>query len=541
MKNVLIVSITTTVLLFLLALVPQYFIFRQQSELTHSVQTLANQLQDVHVRMGTSGCSDVSVTPIGSAGSSVVTWEALQKQLQDTVVQIFTQFQEFNWAEPYRIPRISGCTGSGFFIDEQGFIATNAHVVNEATAISIQIPTFGKMQFDVDLVGIMPEKDIALLKLKDADREMIIQKLGYFPVISLGDSDTIRRSADVMALGYPLGQQSLKSTTGIISGRESGLIQMSAAINPGNSGGPLVNTRGEVIGINSAGIMAAQNVGYMIPINDFKAYLDDLKRGGLVRKPYLGILQAPSTEDLAICLGNPKPGGIYIAEVLQDSPLHEKLQPGDMVYEVNGHAIDIYGEMTVPWSEDKISIAEYVGRLSVGQKVTLLVYRKGQKLSLECNFERRTLAPIRQVYPMYEPIDYEVFGGLVVMQLSLNHLAVLGITSPGLAKFAEPRCHYEPILIITKVIPDSIAYRARVPFTGTIIDKVNDVEVGTLEQLRDAIAKSKDMIVIENGDHAVAAFDVQKVLDSEPRLAQLHGYKIGEGLRRLQAHQKVKK
>ena len=83
----------------------------------------------------------------------------------------------------------------------------------------------------------------------------------------------VRRSDEVLALGYPLGQQSLKSTTGVISGREQHLIQMSAAINPGNSGGPLLNVNGEVVGINSAIIQGAQNVGYIIPINDLKMRL----------------------------------------------------------------------------------------------------------------------------------------------------------------------------------------------------------------------------------------------------------------------------
>ena len=125
---------------------------------------------------------------------------------------------------------------------------------------------------------------------------MIKRVLGSIPFLPLGDSDLIHRSDEVLALGYPLGQQSLKSTTGVISGREQHLIQMSAAINPGNSGGPSLNTKGEVIGINSAGIPAAQNVGYMIPINDLKIVLADLYKVKLLRKPFLGVLFNNATD-----------------------------------------------------------------------------------------------------------------------------------------------------------------------------------------------------------------------------------------------------
>ena len=312
---------------------------------------------------------------------------------------------------------------------------------------------------------------------------------------------------------------------------------MSAPINPGSSGGPLVNMRGQVIGINSSGVTAAQNVGYMIPINELKIYLDDLKTGGLIRKPYLGIFQAPSTEELVKCLGNPTPGGVYIADVLKDSPLFEQMQPGDMLYEINGHKIDMYGEMSVPWSEDKISVGEYVGRLRVGQKVMLVAYRSGVRKDLECNFERRKLSPIRQIFPLYEPIDYEVFGGLVVMELTLNHLAILGMVSPGLAKFAEHKNQDQSVLVITKTLPDSLAYRSRSPLTGTILKKVNDIPVGTLQDLRNALAQSKELVKIENGDHVMIAFDVKKMLAQEPKLSAMHGYQATPGVKKLQSLQ----
>lgn len=460
-------------------------------------------------------------------------WGALQRELQDTVVQLFVNRSEINILEPYQVPRQSVVTGSGFFISEQGEIITNAHVVNQSSAVRIQIPSFGKHQFEVDVIGIMPEKDMALVRLHAEDVELIKNSLGHFPYLELGDSDLIARADEIMALGYPLSQQSLKSTTGVISGREAGMIQMSAAINPGNSGGPSLNVDGEVIGINTSIIAGAQNIGYIIPINDLKVFLDDLREGGLVRKPYMGIYQSTATPDLVKALGNPEPGGVYIVEVLPDSPLHNQLQPDDMIYSVNGDAVDLYGEMSVDWSEDKISTAEYISRLAVGQKVTLVVYRQGKKKVFECTFDRKELAPIRQVYVGYESIEYEIFGGLVVMPLMVNHIPLLGQVNNALVNFAKEKNQMEPMLVVTHMFPNSVAYKARVQLVGALLREINGKEVKTLEQLRDAIAESGDLITIKTEDNILAALDTKLAMQQEPAFAQIFGYNVTEGMMRL--------
>src|SRR5207249_4901678 len=121
-----------------------------------------------------------------------------------------------------------------FFINDEGDLITNAHVVNQAPTVWIQIPSLGKQIIDVDVLSVSPERDLALLRVKPEGLKTIRAALGSIPYLSFGDSDTVKRSEEVLALGYPLGQQSLKSTSGVISGREGHLIQMSAAINPGN-------------------------------------------------------------------------------------------------------------------------------------------------------------------------------------------------------------------------------------------------------------------------------------------------------------------
>ena len=465
-------------------------------------------------------------------------WEKLQKGLQDTVIQVMVTGLEHNVLQPYKVPKTTSCRGSAFIISPEGEIITNAHVVNGATSIMVQMPSFGKHQFEVDMIGIMPEKDFALLKFRPDDIEIIKQSLGKMPFLELGDSDSIARSQEILALGYPLGQQSLKSTTGVISGRETGMIQMSAPINPGSSGGPSLNSCGKVIGINTSSMMGSQNVNYIIPINDLKNFLPDLKAGGLVRNPYIGVYQSLATKDLVKVLGNPMPGGTYVVKVLPDSPLYKKMQTGDMVYEINGVAVDLYGDVSVPWSEDKISVSDYISRLKVGQTVRIVVYRRGKRMEFECKVERFKYLPVKEVYPEYEELPFEAFGGYVVMPLMLNHLPLLAPMSPGLAKYADDSCQTEPLLVITHVIPNSPAYRSRMHLIGSILKNVNGIPVKTITELQEAIKKTGEIFTLETDQHLMVALEKKKMLEAEPKMSQELGYHITPGMKYLLDHQK---
>jgi len=509
-----------------------YKSFQTNIDLENKISEMQSVITDLQTSHNLNK-NDFDITHISQTAQSSQLWSKLQKKLQDTVVQLHVTKMEKNILQPFQAPMPSQCTGSGFIINDSGEIITNAHVVNGAACIMVQMPSFGKHQFEVDLVGIMPEKDMALVKFRPDDVAMITNALGKMPQLKLGDSDSLVRSEEILALGYPLGQQSLKSTTGVISGRESGMIQMSAPINPGNSGGPSLNTKGEVIGINTAGISSAQNVGYIIAINDLKNVLDQLRGGGLVRKPYLGIFQAMATADLVKSLGNPMPGGTYVVDVLCDSPLFGQLKPGDMVYAINGVPVDLYGEMKVDWSEDKITTAEYVSRLKKGQKVSMKVYRKGKPMTFECLFERKKCAPVRHVFAEYEELEYEIIGGFVIMPLMMNHLPILMQASSGLSKYAEEKNQSEAALVITSVLPNSVAFKERLKLTASILETVNDMPVKTLDDLRKAIKKTKNVITMETTDHILVALDLAKICKTEPEIAKAHGYKVTECMKIL--------
>lgn len=462
-------------------------------------------------------------------------WLTIQKQVKDTVVQVYAQTTEFNWLEPYKSPEQGEGVGSGFFINASGDLITNYHVVAQASSVQIQIPSFGMERFDTEIIGVSPDRDIALLRITPEARDKIKEKLKVIPYLRLGNSDKILRSQEVLALGYPLGQTRLKSTLGIVSGRERlgifGYIQITAPLNPGNSGGPALNTNGEVIGINSCGILNAQNVGYIIPINEVRSALDDLHKVKLLRKPMLGCAFTPATTDMVKYLGNPGDGGWYIAKVFPDSLLESVgVKENDMLYEINGYKIDIYGDLNVPWSEDKVSLFELLNRYKIGDPIEFIIYRNGTRKNFSFKLEQKHLPCIRTMYPEFEPEakDYEMIGGMTVMEITFNHIELLISRCPELVRYlSKSENQHDPALIITNILPNSQAYKAKVLHRGSIIEKINGQKAKTLKEFRQLVLKSKasGFITLNTEDNLLGVLNVEKIVKEENGLAALYFFR----------------
>lgn len=469
-------------------------------------------------------------------------WTEVQAHLRNTVIQVIVQVAQFNWLEPYTTPTQGQGAGSGFFINDQGYFITNFHVVSQATAVAVMVPEFGKELLDAEIIGVAPDRDLALLKLKPNAIERFNEKLGKIPYVELGDSNTVRRADEIMTLGYPLAQHGLKSTTGVISGRENiigrNLIQMDAPINPGNSGGPAIDVHGKVVGINMGTILASQNVNYIIPINELKLVLDNLyhAENKLLRKPYIGIFHNMASAALTAFLGNPQPGGYYVTDIYPKSVADKAgIKEGDMLYEIDGHRIDIYGQINLPWSEDKVSFADYLSFIAPGETITLNYYRHGKKMSASFPFNALQLPAVRTRYPDYETIDYEVFAGMVVMELSHNHLPLLLGDAHDLIIYEDPRNQLEPALVVTHVIPDSVAQRSRLVAPGNRLAEVNGVAVKTLAELRKAIEKSvtNNFLRVKLSSHVFAVFPLDQILEDELRLSPLYHYPVSQTLQKI--------
>lgn len=277
--------------------------------------------------------------------------------------------------------------GSGFFIDGEGHILTNYHVIDRASKVKVVLDDGTKM--DASVVGTDKHNDLALLQVNKSEA-------GEIKYLTLGDSDTVKPGQMAIALGSPYGLQG-SITVGVVSGvgrslpgsadrTMTNIIQTDAAINPGNSGGPLLNSRGEVIGINTAIEYNANSLGFAVPVNTAKAQLPELLKGGEVKTAWLGIEGTPVTPEMAKRLNLKVEKGVYVVGVLKDSPAaraglieggvsttnpNEPSAGGDIITAVDGHPV-----ATV---QDLLS---YFNNKRPGDKVTLSVQRGDQQLSV---------------------------------------------------------------------------------------------------------------------------------------------------------------
>lgn len=245
--------------------------------------------------------------------------------------------------------------GSGVIIDPKGLILTNNHIVEQSE--SIEVTMFDGRKFPGKLIGTDRLTDIAVVKI-DGDN---------LPAATLGDSDGVKVGHTAIAIGNPFGffLQGPTVTVGVISalkrtiqaeqGVYENLIQTDAHINPGNSGGPLVNARGEVIGINSANIPFAQGIGFSIPISSAKRIADELIQHGKVIRPWLGILGVGLNPQIAQYYQLPADKGILVTRVFENSPAFRAgIAAGDVIVEADHKDIKDMSELTRELREKKV-------------------------------------------------------------------------------------------------------------------------------------------------------------------------------------------
>ena len=448
---------------------------------------------------------------------------------EHAVVQLFVQTALFDWLEPYKPPRQISTFGSGFFIDSDGRVLTNFHVVSEAVAIQAQIPSLGKERFDLTIIGIYPDRDIALLEMTLAAKEHFLSFVHEIPYIPLGESDRVKRGDSVFALGYPLGQETLKITQGVVSGYQElngeVFLQVTAPLNPGNSGGPCINDCGEAVGITTSIIQEAQNIGYVVPISDIKSVIKAMHTVKIVRRPVLGCDFNYSSAIMRNYLGNPEPGGIYINRVFKGSSFDQAgICTGDMIYKINHHQLDFFGDTTVSWSEEKIHFTALLHRFDIGQEIDILLYRQGQRHEKKIFFTMQKPLPIRLLFPEFEKIEYEILGGIVIMPLSLNHIGVFEETRSNLGNYCLRNNQYENRLIISTIFQNSPAQQARVLQAGDIIAFVNEKPVFSITDLYAAIKVDSNFLSIKTEDGRLSVLSLPEALHEEARLADQYRY-----------------
>jgi len=257
--------------------------------------------------------------------------------------------------------------GSGFIIDREGYIVTNNHVVENADEIKVKLAN-GK-EFDAKVIGRDSRTDLALIKINGSSDQQ---------PLNMGDSDTLKVGSWAVAIGSPFGLEQTV-TAGIVSakGRTIGagpydnFIQTDAFINPGNSGGPLINTKGEVVGINTAIIASGQGIGFAIPINMAKEVIPQLKDKGKVTRGWLGVGIQEVTPDLAKSFDLKEKKGALVSQVFRDGPAEKAgIEQGDVILE--------FDKKEIAESKD---LPRIVASTPVGKTVTIRISRNGKAMT----------------------------------------------------------------------------------------------------------------------------------------------------------------
>lgn len=361
-------------------------------------------------------------------------------------------------------------SGSGFIIDQGGHVLTNNHVVEDADEITVHLSD-GRT-YPVEVIGRDAKTDVAVLRLVRKDENLL-------PTVRLGNSDSVEVGEWAVAIGNPLGQLEGSVTVGVISAKGRSdlsimgggpdyqdFIQTDASINFGNSGGPLVNARGEVIGINTAINPTGQGLGFAIPINMARYVSEQLIATGTVTRAYLGIVPQPLTPELAEGLGIPETRGILVASVEPSGPADRAgIRQKDVIVSLNGSPVFEVNRFR-----------RLVAETRVNSEMDLGLVRQGKDLTMRVKLTRRPDEASLEPPPVSDPAEPPPAEWLG---------ARLEAMTPELAE--ELEMNFAPGVLVTGIEPGSAAEVAGLS-QGDLVLEANDNPVRTLEDWDEAVS-----------------------------------------------------
>jgi serine protease Do len=414
--------------------------------------------------------------------------------------------------------------GTGFFIDENGHILTCYHVIEHSVKIFINLPNAGKKSYKARIISVYPELDLAIIKIHNYENKHYIK---------LGSSDECRMGSDTIAIGYPLGDDDIKTTKGTISGKKDYLIQTDTTINPGNSGGPLLNNKYEAIGINSSKMVgqSTEGTGYIVPINIFKTVMDQMmaspikeqntgpepdpdpdpdpepdqinEKIHIVYKPNLYCeyqILDNGMMDLLTKQTDKKIEGVMISMLYKNSPLvicDKGMNVNDILMEFDEKKIDIYGDISTNTMLGDLDLDSYVLRCSTNKKINIKYYsaKTQEIINTSIILKNEYLYKIPEIfYP--QKIEYLNVSGIIICQLTLDH--ILDIVNfkysgsmkcqPSMFKYILKENREEPKIFISSILPNSNSADNKnfENNEGCIISKVNGKKVSTINDFKDA-------------------------------------------------------
>ena len=448
----------------------------EQTEPYLALESFSNSIADIAEKVGPA-VVNIDTVRMVKQGSPFFSQDPIFRQF------FGEQFKDYSRTIPQK------GTGSGFIISQEGYILTNEHVIHKAEKIKVTLSD-GR-EFTGKLIGSDLDSDIAIVKIDSDD----------LPIVTLGDSDKLRVGEIVVAIGNPYGLQQTV-TMGVVSAEGRSIpveehtyrnfIQTDAAINPGNSGGPLLNTKGEVVGINTAIIAYAQGIGFAIPINIPKKNIDELIKLGKVRRSWLGVYIQEVTPEIAEQFGLSEDAkGVLVGDVVNNSPAEKSgIKRGDIITKVNDEEVDFPGEL-----QDKIRSIE------IGKKANIEVVRDGKEISFVVILDEMPTVDEEGSELSKEKV-FSVQTGLKVQTVTAEIAKELGL----------PQVKG---LVITEVIPGSSADDMGLQ-TGDIILEANRVEASTVDEWEKVISKLEPgdtllLLVFRSGHTYYVPIKVEKI------------------------------
>lgn len=490
----------------------------------------------------------------GAASASLADFD----HLRQSIIRIQAVAQTFDWLAPFQPGQDQVGLGSGFAVqaDPYPLFVTNQHVVNDAKQVTVQLLLYGEHQWEAEVVSVCPHFDLALLVLKSPGEFHEAMDSRNISLSPLRLSDRVAAMGeDVVALGFPLGQDALKISKGNIAGNEEVdgniCIQSTAPISPGNSGGPLLDGAArEVVGVNFAKATEGENINYVIPAwrvsQLVRKHLKDQapQRGGPghltpkvptfqrlpVKVPRVDLVTIESNE--ALYEGSGGCGsGIYVAKVGRRS-FFTKAEPpvpsGSFLTAVNGVELDQFGMgLNADYAADRVSFNDLffmIHDLSANIEVETCYQGKTARHSVSTAYlpeYDRGLRWVDEPYIEESAKKFEMFGDLSVMELTVNHVHTILQTSgdPLVGRWLHPDFVTEPRLLINYVRSGS--YTANVIPAGTVVARVNGHEVGTLEEFRQHFSPKpgSNIWTLENDMGQVAALAFNTSLTQQVSMA----------------------
>lgn len=418
---------------------------------------------------------------------NIPSWAPLVEKSQPAVVVITTEALveqpslEFpGLPGPFRFfmpPEKQRGQGSGFIINEEGYIITNQHVIDGAQKIRVTVGLKPR-EYDAEVIGSDEALDIALIKLKTDDHEKI-----KWPFLPLGDSDKLRLGDPVMALGSPLGLvQSVN--TGIVSQKHRGgirpsgrdlyveLIQMQMPINPGNSGGPVFDVSGRVVGVSESILASGQAIAFCVPINIIKTMIPQLLKHGQIDKAFLGVEPTDLTPQYAKALGlSENEKGAVVVQVMPNTPAEKAgIKAMDVILEIDDQKV-----------ADSFNLRQHTAYKGIGQIVKLKLFRKGEGFkNLTVKLEKKT-GPTAQFTKPSKDAQATITIESVGLEISDTSKQVrkelkLSEKSPG-------------ALIVGVLKRSSAEFASLQP--GDVITEVNGVQIKSADELKKIIDSAK--------------------------------------------------